>query len=633
MCGIAGYWDPKARQTDPDLRVTIGRMIDTLKHRGPDDSGVWISPKDGIALGHTRLSIIDLSECGHQPMASACGRYQVVFNGEIYNHQELRCELSEQGHTFRGHSDTEVLLAAIVQWGVAGALPRFVGMFAFALWDDRDRRLTLVRDRLGIKPLYYGWVRGVFVFGSELKALRQCSEFGGEIDRSALALLLQHNYIPAPWSIYQDIRKLPPGTWLEVSLDGCREPVAFWDLSEVVDRGTADPFGGTEEEALAELDRLLRDAVRLRMIADVPLGAFLSGGIDSSLVVALMQQQSSRPVKTFTIGFSEAEYDEARYAREVARHLGTEHTEYYVSPREAMEVIPRLPEMFDEPFADSSQIPTFLVSQLARRHVTVSLSGDGGDELFGGYNRYFHIDGIWRKINAVPAALRLPAVRAMEFAIRAAPERLARKLDWRLERLKTATPGEAYTRHNIHWPDSHARVVGAQPVPVLATQPEKWPRGIPHIAQWMFADTVSYLPDDILVKVDRASMSVALEARVPLIDHRVVEFAWRLPLAWKIRGGTGKWPLRSLLARYVPRELFERPKMGFGVPIDHWLRGPLREWAESLLDETRLRNEGFFEPEPIRRKWSEHLSGRVAWHYHLWDVLMFQAWQETAKRP
>ncbi|MGO8746997.1 MAG: asparagine synthase (glutamine-hydrolyzing) [Thermoguttaceae bacterium] len=627
MCGIAGLWDHRHDWTEPDLRALVSRMTATLRHRGPDDSGTWIARDSGVALGHTRLSILDLSPAGHQPMASRCGRFQVVFNGEIYNFRALRAELEGLGHTFSGQSDTEVLLAAIVQWGVAAAVSRFVGMFAFACWDVRDQRLSLVRDRLGIKPLYYGWVNGVLLFASELKALRQYPGFDAAIDRDALALFLRHNYIPAPWSIYRGIRKLPPGTWLSISPDESHpDPVPYWNPADVMADAKAQPYYGSAEEAAADLDQLLRDAVRLRMIADVPLGAFLSGGIDSSLVVALMQAQSSRPVRTFTIGFEEPQCNEAHAAEAVARHLGTDHTVCYVSPQEARDVIPRLPEIYDEPFADSSQIPTFLVSQLARRHVTVSLSGDGGDELFGGYPRYFHIDRLWRALCRIPGPLRGLTGTALRVFSALSPAGLAEKFARWTDRLKIATAGEMYCRHNIHWEQSHRMVLGGRPVAAVATQPEQWPSGIPHIEQWMYADTVSYLPDDILVKVDRASMAVGLEARVPLLDHRVVEFAWRLPLDWKVRGQTGKWLLQKVLERYVPRRLFDRPKMGFGVPIDSWLRGPLRDWAETLLEERRLRDEGFLDPKPIRRKWGEHLSRRGNWHYHLWDVLMFQAW-------
>lgn len=629
MCGIAGLWDPQRSSAEPELRDQVQRMTDALRHRGPDDSGVWTCSPAGLGLGHTRLAVIDLSPMGHQPMVSACGRYVVVYNGEIYNYLDLRRELEHGGHRFLGHSDTEVLLAAIAYWGLEETLSRLVGMFAFALWDVPRQRLVLVRDRLGKKPLYYGWWGGRFIFASELKALGRLPGFSPAIDRGALALLLQHNYVPGPWSIYRDIYKLPPGCLLEVDRPWQRpSPRAYWSLERVVAQGAEEPFRGTAEEAADDLQRLLTDAVRRRMIADVPLGAFLSGGIDSSLVVALMQHHSHRPVRTFTIGFEEQEYDEAPYAAAVARHLGTEHTEQYVRACEAWEVIPRLPEIYDEPFGDSSAVPTFLVSELARRHVTVVLSGDGGDELFGGYQRYLHIRRLWRALGRVPLAVRKAAAKAMVWGARGLPPAVRSKVAGRAGRLGIATAGEMYVRHNIHWPDAHRLVLDAQPLESLAAQPERWPNCRHYLEQWMYADTVSYLPDDILVKVDRASMAVALEARTPLLDHRVVEFAWRLPLEWKVRGQTGKWLLRQVLKRHVPPSLFERPKAGFGVPIDHWLRGPLRDWAEDLLDPRRLRREGFFDPAPIRQKWEEHLSGHTAWHYHLWDVLVFQAWYQ-----
>jgi len=634
MCGIVGLWDPQWRQQPAELCTWVQRMVEAVRHRGPDDSGVWVSPTAGLGLGHTRLSVIDLSPAGHQPMVSACGRYVVVYNGEIYNYPDLRRDLEERGHRFLGHSDTEVLLAAIAEWGLEKALERLIGMFALAVWDVPRQRLALVRDRLGKKPLYYGWWERKFVFASELKALAQLPGFSPEIHRGALALFLQHNYVPGPWSIYRDIYKLPPGTVLELSEPAERpNPQAYWSLQQAAARGMEDPFRGTREEAADELYRLVADAVRRRMIADVPLGAFLSGGIDSSLVVALMQAHSHRPVRTFTIGFEEREYDEAPYAAAVARHLGTDHTEQYVRAREAWAVIPRLPEIYDEPFGDSSAVPTFLVSELARRHVTVVLSGDGGDELFGGYQRYLHIGRLWRALGRVPLAVRKAAAGAIAWGAHGLPGALRTKVAGRAERLRIATPGEMYVRHNMHWPDAQRLVLGAEPLEALADQPDRWPNSRHYLEQWMYADTVSYLPDDILVKVDRASMAVALEARAPLLDHRVVEFAWRLPLEWKIRRGTGKWLLRRVLQRHVPRELFERPKAGFGVPIDHWLRGPLRDWAEALLDEHRLRQQGFFDPAPIRQKWNEHLSGRTAWHYPLWDVLMFQAWYERWSRP
>ncbi len=629
MCGIVGLWDPDRRLEEPTLRGVVQRMTDALRHRGPDDSGVWVSAAAGLGLGQTRLAVIDLSPAGHQPMVSACGRYVVVYNGEIYNFLDLRRELEGRGHRFRGHSDTEVLLEGIAQWGVKEALDRLVGMFAFAVWDIPHRRLVLARDRLGKKPLYYGWSAGRFLFASELKALARLPGFSPAIHRGALALLLRHNYVPGPWSIYHDIYKLPPGSLLELGDPSDRPtPRPYWSLEEAVARAAEDPFRGPIDEATDALERLVADAVRRRMIADVPLGAFLSGGIDSSLVVALMQRHSHRAVQTFTIGFEEREYDEAPYAAAVARHLGTDHTEQYVRPREAWQVIPRLPEIYDEPFGDSSAVPTLLVSELARRYVTVVLSGDGGDELFGGYQRYLHIARLWRALERVPLAVRKAAAKALAWGARGLPAAMRCKVASRAERLDIATPGQMYVRHNVHWADAHRVVLGAEPLEALASQPDRWPNSRPYLEQWMYADTVSYLPDDILVKVDRASMAVALEARTPLLDHRVVEFAWRLPLEWKICGRTGKWLLRRVLQRYVPSQLFERPKAGFGVPIDHWLRGPLRDWAEAFLDPRRLRQEGFFNPAPIRQKWEEHLSGRTAWHYHLWDVLVFQAWYQ-----
>lgn len=651
MCGLAGFLDPSRRTGGEELRATVTRMAAALRHRGPDDGGAWVDAEAGIALGHRRLSIVDLSPLGHQPMQSACGRYVTAFNGEIYNHRALRRELEGLGHAFRGHSDTEVMLAAFVEWGLEAALERFNGMFALALWDRKGRLLHLVRDRLGEKPLYYGWMGRTFLFGSELKALRAHPEFRGEVDRGALALYLRHNYIPTPYSIYRGIRKLPPGTRLTLNgadAGAAPTPIPYWSFREVSERGVAEPFTGSADEAAAHLDTLLRDAVKLRMEADVPLGAFLSGGIDSSTVVALMQAQGDRPVKTFTIGFHEAAYNEAEDAKAVARHLGTEHTELYVTPGEAMAVIPRLPALYDEPFADSSQIPTFLVSELARRHVTVSLSGDAGDELFGGYNRYFWGRSIWQRIGWMPRGMRGAAARALTVLPPEAWETVFRmtgpvlpgkikqrspgdKLHKLAEILAVNDPETMYLGLVSHWKDPASLAVGASEPPTVLTDRSQW-ADLPDFTQrMMYLDTVTYLPDDILVKVDRASMGVSLEGRIPFLDHRVVEFAWRLPLSMKVRDGQGKWLLRQVLYGYVPRGLIERPKMGFGVPIDAWLRGPLRDWAESLLAERRLRAEGFLHPRPIREKWAEHLSGRRNWQYHLWDVLMFQAWLESYK--
>lgn len=656
MCGLTGFWQPGGCAHD-EAAETARRMADALVHRGPDDAGVWVDAAAGVALGHRRLAILDLSPAGHQPMVSASGRYVIAFNGEIYNHLELRAELEKVGAgttaslSFRGHSDTETLLATIEAWGIEETLRRCVGMFALALWDRQARTLTLARDRLGEKPLYYGWQDGVFLFGSELKALRAHPTFVGDIDRGALALFFRHNYVPAPYSIYQGIHKLPPGTYLTVTEPQARarqmgEPVAYWSFAQAVAEGQRAPFAGTDAEAVDEAERLLRQAVAAQMVADVPLGAFLSGGIDSSTVVALMQAQSSRPVKTFTIGFHEGEYNEAQHAAAVARHLGTDHTELYVTPEQAMAVIPRLPTLYDEPFADSSQIPTYLVAQLARQHVTVSLSGDGGDELFGGYNRYFWAQTLWRRLGWMPRTLRTAAAGALTAVSPAGWNRLfglAGALVPR--RLRYANPGDKvhklaavlatqgpeaiYHRLVSHWDAPQTLVLGASEPSTVLTDAARWPPVRDFRERMMALDTLSYLPDDILVKVDRAAMGVSLETRVPLLDHRVVEFAWRLPLSMKIRAVQGKWLLRQVLYRYVPQTMIERPKMSFGVPIDHWLRGPLRDWAEDLLDEQRLREAGYLDPAPVRRLWAEHLSGARNWQYHLWDVLMWEAWRRT----
>ena len=594
-------------------------------------------------------------------MISAGGRYVITYNGEVYNFAELRRELEPKGHIFRGHSDTEVMLAAFEQWGIESAAKRFVGMFAFGVWDRASQTLYLVRDRLGIKPLYYGWAGQTFLFSSELKAFRAYSDFKAEINRDALALYLRHNYVPTPFSIYRNVYKLLPGCIFVVPRDQvCRasafspfpedqqarwKPVRYWSLREVAERGCAHPFEGSDVEAVEHLDCLLRDAVRLRMVADVPLGAFLSGGIDSSTVVALMQAQSKQPVKTFTIGFHEQSYNEAHDAQEVARCLGTEHTELYVTPEEAMAVIPKLSTLYDEPFSDSSQIPTFLVSDLARRYATVSLSGDGGDELFAGYNRYFWWRSIGEKIGWMSRGVR-SAVASAATAVspqgwNCAFDALGPLLPFKL---RSHTPGDKlhkmaamivldspeamYYGLVSHWNDPTSVVLDSCEPPTTLTNPSLWADLPDFTQQMMYLDTVTYLPDDILTKLDRASMGVSLEARVPLLDHRVVEFAWQVPVSMKVRHGRGKWLLQQVLCKYVPRKLIERPKMGFGMPIDVWLRGPLRGWAESLLDERRLREDGFFNPEPIQKKWVEHLSGRYNRQDHLWDILMFQAWKE-----
>jgi len=648
MCGFAGILERDNQTSESALRAIAARMADTLRHRGPDDTGVWVDAAAGVGLSHRRLSILDLSPAGHQPMVSASGRHVIVFNGEIYNSLQLRCELDQVTRgslSFRGHSDTEVMLAAFDHWGVRRAISRMNGMFAFALWDRQERVLYLGRDRLGEKPLYYGWIGRTLLFGSELKALRCHPDFRAEINRDALALYFRHNCIPAPHSIYKGIYKLPPATILAVSIDTAEAaaPVPYWSLKELVERGLANPFSGSEENAVDELDALLRDAVKIRMLADVPLGVFLSGGVDSSTVVALMQAQSNRPVRTFSIGFCEPDYNEAKHAKAVAQHLGTEHTELYVRPTEAMEVIPRLPEMYDEPFADSSQIVTFLIARLAREHVTVCLSGDGGDEVFGGYNRHIWNSRVWKSIRWVPRSVRMAAARAIcrvpPYRWDALFQRLSPLLPIKVRHnqfgykvhkiagiLPSPSPRNMYLVLASHWTEAESVVLGAKEPETLLTRDDAWPH-LPGFSQlMMFLDAATYLPDDILTKVDRATMAVSLEARVPLLDPRVVEFAWRLPSSLKIRNGRGKWILRRLLGRYVPPELTERPKTGFGIPLDRWLRGPLREWAESLLDAGRLRSEGLLNPRPIRKMWGDLLTGGYAWQYHIWDVLMFQAW-------
>jgi asparagine synthase (glutamine-hydrolysing) len=643
MCGFVGFLD---RAGFSDGEALLGRMADTIVHRGPDSDGYWVDAEAGIALAHRRLAIIDLSAAGHQPMASHDGRYVLSYNGEIYNHLDLRRELEARGAIeWRGHSDTETLLQGFSTWGVLGTLERTNGMFAFALWDRAERKLILARDRMGEKPIYYGMQGGALLFGSELKALRQHPGWKGGIDRDVLALFLRHNYVPGPYSIFEGIRKLPPGHYLEVGTDDAvpGEPVAYWNIAEKALEGRDAPFVGSPEAAVDALEELLLDAVGIRMAADVPLGAFLSGGYDSSTVVALMQRQSSRPVKTFSIGFSEAEYDEAHHAKRVAAHLGTDHTELYVTPDDALAQIPGLPHHWDEPFADSSQIPTMLVSRLARSEVTVSLSGDAGDELFGGYTRYTLGYDIWKRLGVLPrgmrklaaGALRMTPAGAIDAVMRIAPERL-RKMAVGDRLLKFADVLDVDSADDFYRSlVSHAKrptdlVLGAnEPPTIMTTTDSGWPSNGDFRDRMMYLDMRSYLPDDILVKVDRASMAFSLESRVPLLDHRVVEFALGLPLAYKIRDGQPKWPLRQLLYRYVPREMMERPKMGFGVPIEHWLRGPLRGWADDLLAPDRLKRDGFFDVDEVTRMWSDTRSGRRRLHYHIWDILMFQAWLDS----
>lgn len=646
MCGLTGFWRPSGLDRgDEDV---LRAMNNTLCHRGPDDAGYWTDGANGVALAHRRLSILDLSSEGHQPKQSASGRFMLVLNGEIYNFRDLREQLRSHGHSFKGTSDTEVLLAAFEQWGIVEGIGRCTGMFAIAVWDGWEKRLWLVRDRLGEKPMYYGWRSDTLLFGSELKALRAHPQWSFEIDRIALAGLLRYSYVPGPRSIYTGISKLAPGSavsWTARDAGGPGNAEVFWSADEVARYGLANPFDADESELADKLDSLLRRVIGDEMVADVPLGAFLSGGIDSSVIVGVMQAIQSRPVRTFTIGFHEEAYDEARHARAVAKHLGTDHTEMYVTPDDARNVIPRLPQLFDEPFADASQIPTFLVAELARRHVTVSLSGDGGDELFGGYTRYAIGSTLSSRLSHVPAFVRRGAaagVRAMrpgswDRVARAAGPLLPRQLHGvavgdklhKLANVLSASDRDAVYRSLVsHWDDAESVVLHSG-----ATVPNGASRALEDadvVSRMMFADAVSYLPDDILVKVDRATMAVSLESRAPFLHHDVFEFAWRVPMRFKRRGGVGKWLLRQVLYRYVPKSLVERPKMGFGVPLDSWLRGPLRDWAETLLAEDRLDREGLFDPVKVRERWREHQQGTRNWQYLLWDVLMFQAWHEAA---
>jgi asparagine synthase (glutamine-hydrolysing) len=649
MCGIAGIFGGNL-DGNSKTRV-LSRMGEAIRHRGPDDSGLWLDHDLGIGLAHQRLSIVDLSSAGHQPMHSISQRYVVVFNGEIYNHLELRDQLKKilgRDLSWRGHSDTETFLACVEQWGLEKTLEQIVGMFAIALWDRQDRALYLARDRIGEKPLYYGTQAGTLVFASELKAILEYPSFSFKICRNALIKYLQYNYVPAPQTIYQDVFKLNPGTYLKVVLHDLQSQrlirqVKYWSYSDVIRYGVDEPFVASDNEAVNALESKLMKAVKLQQLSDVPVGAFLSGGLDSSLIVSLMQAQSSRPINTFTIGFDEKDFNEAEYASSVAQHLGTRHHELYLSGMDVLKVIPKLGKIYDEPFADASQVPTQLVCEMARSSVTVALSGDAGDELFGGYNRYLVARRLWNRMSMLPRPLRLGLASVMG---RISPQR------W--EWLYGATKGFLSSEWQISHPvDKINKLIEMLPVQnehalykSLVSQwksPQNIVLGSNFIAseldtknsdmfdldfeKWMmFIDATTYLPDDILVKTDRAAMSVSLETRVPFLDHRVVEFAARLPQNMKIRNGQGKWILRQILDKHVPRELIERPKMGFGIPIGNWLRGPLRDWAEDLLDESRLRKEGFLNPIPIRLKWIEHLSGMRNWEYQLWNVLMFQAW-------
>ena len=637
MCGIAGYVGKTSYPYN-----CLGEMAKAINHRGPDDRGTWFNENEGIGLAHARLSILDLSSAGHQPMHSVSKNFVLVFNGEIYNHKVLRSELELIAQrNWLGHSDTETLLVAIDHWGLEKTLKKAKGMFAIALWDKRNKNLSLARDRIGEKPLYYGWVNGQFVFASELKSIKKFPEFKNSIDRNSLALFLRFNSIPAPHSIYQDIYKLEPGQIIQLNAESKKiKKFNFWSTEEVYNKGNLSQISGTPKEIVDQLEVVLSKAVSSQMQSDVPLGAFLSGGIDSSTIVALMQSQSSSQVNTFTIGFNAKEYDEAKHARMVANHIGTNHFEMYVSDRDALDTIPSLPNIYDEPFADSSQIPTYLVSKFAKQEVTVALSGDAGDELFGGYNRYVFAEKMFSKIMKGPISTR-KLISSAIFTMTEEKwnallnnflsERFA-DIGHKLHKVANVLPAKSIR-------DMHFKLVSqiqnpsdwllnANEYKTSLNDDTKRFVELNPIEQMMAYDLITYLPTDILTKVDRAAMAVSLETRVPFLDLNVIEFSASLPMEFKIRNGVTKWALREVLYKHVPKDLIERPKMGFGVPLAEWLRGPLQDWAESLLDEKRLHQEGFFDVEFVRNKWLEHLSGKQNWHHQLWNVLMFQAWLE-----
>ena len=646
MCGINGFYSKSSSTFDN----VIVKMNSAISHRGPDTNGAWLDKNSGIVLGHQRLSIIDLSASGNQPMRSSSGQFTITYNGEVYNHLEIRKELEKSNSNlkWRGFSDTETLLEAIDFWGIEKSLQKIDGMFAFGLWNQKTRSLVLARDRIGEKPLYFGWQgkgeNKVFLFGSELKALKVHPEFDGAINRDAIALQLRHNCIPAPYSIYNDIYKLLPGHYLQLNEYDLEKnllpsPKKYWSLIDCATHGNNNQFKLSNEEIQKDLEIHLKNSVKKQMISDVPLGAFLSGGIDSSTVVALMQSQSKHPVKTFTIGFSENDYNETQYAKKIAKHLGTNHSELYVSSKTAMEVIPKLPTIYDEPFSDSSQIPTFLVSQLAKQHVKVALSGDGGDELFCGYTRH----AISKKFFNISRLIPLSFRKIISDGIKSVPShnwnrlskflpglnnysKLGDKIHKGADILNARTLFDIYYMLCSHWQNPTKTVINSKEPGTFLTKFRPKLKGLNSQQQMMVLDFITYLPNDILVKVDRAAMSASLETRVPFLDHKLIEYVWKIPHSLKFRNGSGKWILKQILSQYVPKNLTERPKMGFEIPIGFWLRGPLRDWAENLLNQKRLKQERYFNPELIRDKWAEHLSGKKNWQYDLWDILMFQAW-------
>jgi asparagine synthase (glutamine-hydrolysing) len=646
MCGICGFYSKSSFKSDEIIK----KMNLSIHHRGPDDSGIWQDGNAGIVFGHQRLSIIDPTPAGKQPMHSSSGRLILTYNGEIYNHLEIRSELQEIKSNIKWHSntDTETLVEALDFWGIEVTLKKLVGMFAFAVWDRKLRSLTLVRDRMGEKPIYFGWQgigdKPVFLFGSELKALKVHPEFRGNINNDAIALQLRHNCIPAPYSIYKDIFKLLPGHYLQLKENDLVKkllpnPKPYWSLVEVATQGVNKLKSLSANDIEKELEQLLKISIKQQMMSDVPLGVFLSGGVDSSTVVALMQAQSNQPIKTFTIGFNEQEYNEAKYAKEVAKYLGTDHTELYVSAEQAMAVIPKLSLIYDEPFSDSSQIPTFLVSQLAKKKVTVALTGDGGDEVFCGYNRYILSKNLWNKLTLISLPLRkilasgIKSINSQSWNkfLKILPSfnqytNLADKVYKVTSALESKTLFDLYYKLISNWQNPNGILLDGKEPRTFLTNYESELTKLDGQQQMMLLDSMTYLPDDILVKTDRAAMATSLETRAPFLNHKLLEYAWQIPQPLKLKKTQSKWILRQILYKYIPKKLVERPKVGFGVPIDSWLRGPLKDWAQALLDKTKLRNQGFFNPDSISIKWTEHLSGKKNWQYEIWSILMFQEW-------